>query len=84
MTNILFVHSNFPGQFGFVAQALLARGMRCAAIASATGRQMPGIPLSRWGIKRGSTPGIFVPAVRAEADCIRGRAAAECALMLRQ
>ena len=84
MTNILFVHSNFPGQFGFVAQALLARGMRCEAIASATSRQMPGIPLSRWGIKRGSTPGIFVPAVRAEADCIRGRAAAECALMLRQ
>jgi glycosyltransferase involved in cell wall biosynthesis len=84
MTTILFVHSNFPGQFGFVAQALLARGMRCAAIASATGRQMPGIPLSRWGVKRGSTPGIFIPAARAEADCIRGRAAADCALMLRQ
>ena len=84
MADILFVHSNFPGQFGFVAEALRDRGHRCAAIASATGRDVPGIAVLRWRPRRGSTPGIFDPATRAEADFIRGAAAAECALALKQ
>ena len=32
--------------------------------------------IMRWGLKRGTTKGIFEPAVRAEADFLRGRAAA--------
>ncbi|HEX2137700.1 MAG TPA: glycosyltransferase [Microvirga sp.] len=82
--DVLFVHTNFPGQFGFIAQALKDRGWRCAAIASQTGRALGGIPLLRWQTPRGSTSGIFPPAARAENNLIRGRAAAECALALQR
>ena len=82
MRSVLFVHSNFPAQFGFLAEALRADGWRVAAIASSTGRAVKGIPLLRWQLRRGTTKGIFRSAVRAEADLMRGRAAAECAMML--
>lgn len=82
--NILFVHNNFPAQFGFVVEAAVARGYRCAAIASHTGRQQPGVPMERWQVRRSSTPAILKEAVRAEADLLRAGAAAEAALKLRQ
>ena len=72
---ILFVHQNFPGQFPRIAEALVARGDRVAAIGSATARDMPGVDLRRWSNDRGTTPGILPVAVRAEADLIRGGAA---------
>jgi glycosyltransferase involved in cell wall biosynthesis len=84
MANLLFVHNNFPAQLGFVAQAMAARGHACRAIASGTGRELPGIPLTRWSGIRGSTPGIFAPATRAEADFIRGSAAARAAIGLKE
>jgi len=84
MVDVLFVHNNFPGQFGFLAEALTNQGARCAAIASGTGRELPGVPVARWRTRRGSTKGIFDPATRAEADLIRAYAAAECALNLKK
>jgi glycosyltransferase involved in cell wall biosynthesis len=83
MADLLFVHTNFPAQLGFVAQAMAARGHRCRAIASSTGREVAGVPLSRWSTSRGSTAGIFTPATRAEADLIRGAAAAHAASALK-
>ena len=83
MARILFVHNTFPGRFNFLLPSLKERGHSCAAIASG-GRDTPGIPLLRWKTTRGSTKGIFEVATRAEADFIRGRAAAECALRLRK
>jgi glycosyltransferase involved in cell wall biosynthesis len=80
----LFVHSNFPAQFGIIADALTAAGWRSAAIASRTGRVIGNIPLKRWCVTRNSTNGIYPPATRAEADFIRGRAAAECAFALQE
>jgi glycosyltransferase involved in cell wall biosynthesis len=82
--SVLFVHTNFPGQFGFLAEELNARGHRCAAIGSQTARGVPGICLLRWQPGKGSTAGIDAAAVRAEADLIRARAAARCALELRR
>jgi glycosyltransferase involved in cell wall biosynthesis len=84
MSDVLFVHNNFPGQFGFIAGAMAAQGHRCVAIGSKTARQMPKIPVSHWAINRGTTKDIFDPATRAEADFIRGRAAAQCALDLQK
>ena len=55
MTNILFVHNNFPAQFGFVAEAAVTQGHRCAAIASPTGRAMPGVPVEKWLANRASS-----------------------------
>jgi glycosyltransferase involved in cell wall biosynthesis len=83
MARILFVHNNFPGRFEFLLPSLLAAGHQCVAIAQG-GRQVDGIPLLLWKSNRSSTAGILDLAVRAEADLIRGRAAAECALQLKQ
>lgn len=81
---ILFVHQNFPGQFPHVADALIARGDKVAAIGSKTARERPGVMLLRWDNQRGSTAGIFDVATRAEADLIRARAAAAAAVELRK
>ena len=83
MAQILFIHNNFPAQFGFLARRLQAEGHRCAAIASSTGRAIPCVALATWRIARGTTPGIFSPATRAEADMLRGAAAAGEAVALR-
>lgn len=84
MADVLFVHNNFPAQFGFIARALQTQGDRCAAIASTTGRALGDIPVYQWKIGRGSTKGIFRLAARAEADLLRAEAAAEVALRLKK
>lgn len=81
--SVLFVHNNFPAQFGFVAEALVERGDRVVSIGDANARGVPGVPIARWQAKRGSTAGLFDLAVRAEADLIRGRAAADAAMVLK-
>lgn len=83
MAKILFVHNNFPGRFEFLLPSLKAAGHQCVAIAQG-GRAADGVPLLTWKSNRSSTPGILDLAVRAEADLIRGSAAAECALKLKQ
>jgi glycosyltransferase involved in cell wall biosynthesis len=69
---VLFIHNNFPGQFRSLATTLVARGVRCAAIGSATSSGVLGVGIGRYALDRGTTPGIFPYAVRAEADLIRG------------
>jgi glycosyltransferase involved in cell wall biosynthesis len=83
MADVLFVHNNFPAQFGFIAEALKARGLRCAVVGSESAKSAD-FPVRRWGLKRGTTPNIFPLAIRAEADLMRGRAAAESAMALRK
>ena len=80
---ILFVHSNFPGQFRDLANAMKERGERIAAIGAHTAPGMDGVPMSAWKSERGSTKDIFRPATRAEADLIRARAALEAAQKLK-
>jgi glycosyltransferase involved in cell wall biosynthesis len=84
MANILIVHQNFPAQFPYIAAALRARGDTVAAIGGKTARAIPGIDLRRWSTDRGTTPKLFPLAVRAEADLIRGAAAAQAALQLKR
>ena len=84
MANILIVHQNFPGQFPHIADALLARGDKVAAIGGKTAKGRPGVDLRRWNSDRGTTNGLFDPATRAEADLIRGSAAAGVALQLKR
>ena len=83
MANVLIVHQNLPGQFPHITDALLARGDKVAAIGGATARPRPGVDFRRWSTKRGTTKGIFDPATRAEADMIRGIAAAQVANQLK-
>jgi len=84
MANILIVHQNFPGQFPHIADALLARGDRVAAIGGTTARARPGVDFRRWSTQRGTTKDIFDLATRAEADIIRGTAAAQAAEQLKR
>jgi glycosyltransferase involved in cell wall biosynthesis len=80
---VLFVHNNFPAQFRGLAEALLARGVPCAAIGATNAPGMPGVMLGRYGLDRGTAPGIFPLAVRAEADLIRGASAHRVAKALK-
>jgi len=80
---VLFVHNNFPGQFRDLAQALVARGVPCAAVGQDHSGGLPGVRLARYTLPRGTTPGIFPLAVRAEADLIRGRSAFDAAAALK-
>ena len=80
--DILFVHQNFPGQFGPPARALMADGRRVMAVGAHTAPGLTDVPISRWKLGRGSTPGIYDPATRAEADALRGRAALGAAIRL--
>ncbi len=81
--NILIVHQNFPGQFPHVAAALAARGDRVVAIGSKTAREIPGVELRRYALKRGNTPGTSAWLTKPESDLIRAEGAAEAALSLR-
>jgi glycosyltransferase involved in cell wall biosynthesis len=82
--DVLFVHNNFPGQFGDLALAMQKVGYRVAAIAAGKAPGVPGVPMARWGHKKGTTEGIFRAAIRAEADLIRARAAADSAMALKK
>ncbi len=81
---ILFVHNNFPAQFVHLAPALKARGHEVFAIGSHTARAVGGVPLSTYRLNRGTTKDILPLAVRYEADCMRGAAAAQAADALKQ
>jgi glycosyltransferase involved in cell wall biosynthesis len=80
---ILFVHQNFPGQFPFIADALVKRGDEVAAIGSKFARDFPGVMLQRWTNSRVETPGIWPAAAKPEADFIHAEAAAFAAMVLK-
>lgn len=84
MRTALFVHNNFPGQLGWLAEPLRARGWACHALAARTAPGAPGVTMHAYGVGRGSTPGLFAAATRAEADMIRGACVAERAVQLRE
>jgi glycosyltransferase involved in cell wall biosynthesis len=81
---VLFVHNNFPAQFGDLARTLVARGVLCAAIAGSAAPGVEGVSLARYSLRRGSTEGIFPLAVRAEADLLRGSSALRVAKVLKE
>jgi glycosyltransferase involved in cell wall biosynthesis len=80
---VLFVHNNFPGQFGALSQELAKRGDLTRAIGSRSARDVGATKVERWAVDRPSTPGLLPLATRVEADMIRGRVAAQAALRLR-
>ncbi len=84
MPGVLFVHNNFPAQFGDLARTLAARGVTCAAIAGAISPGLESVTMARYNLRRGSTPGVFNIAVRAEADLIRGSSALRVAKALKE
>lgn len=80
---ILFVHQNFPGQFPHIADGAVKAGYKVAAITGPTGKKRPGVDVRQWKLSRGTTKGIYEPAIRAEADLLRAEAAAQIAVQLK-
>ena len=72
---VLFVHNTFPGQFRDLAETLTARGVPCCAIGQSQSQGMPSVRLATYTLGKGTTPDIFLPAVRAEADLLRAQGA---------
>ena len=82
-SGVLFVHNNFPGQFADLAGTLVARGVPTLAIGQGHAVGVPGVRLAKYGLNRGSTPGLLPFAVRAEADMIRAAGAYRVAKALK-
>jgi glycosyltransferase involved in cell wall biosynthesis len=83
-SGVLFVHNNFPAQFRDLANTLTGAGVPCAAIGGPNSPGIPDMPMGRYGMRRGTTPGIFELAVRAEADLIRAEGALRVARALKE
>ena len=70
--NVLFVHNNFPAQFGHVAPALAAKpGVRIAAIGSSTARASSGIELVKYRIDDADVSATHPFARRFDLECRR-------------
>lgn len=81
MPKVLFIHNGASGRFTFLSKALTARGWEAAQIGPQNDAPMPNTRMLPWNYLRGTTTGIFAPAIRAEIDLIRGH---EAALVARQ
>ncbi len=80
--NILFIHQNFPGQFGFWAAQLAQQGHRVHALAL-TPRPVAGVAVHRYELKPPEQP---MPGWMADlpAKFLRGHACANAMLALRK
>lgn len=82
--NILFVHQNFPGQFKFLAPAMVARGHVVKALCLRKDVTSPwqGIELISYPVQRNSTRGIHPWLIDFETKVIRAEAAMQAAQRL--
>lgn len=83
---ILFIHQNFPGQFKFLAPALVQRGheVRALTMRKVDAPDWRGVQLSTYGAARGSTPGVHPWVSDFETKTIRAEACFRAALRLKQ
>lgn len=83
--NILFIHQNFPGQFKFLAPALVQRSYNVVAMTmqKIDIREWQGVKLVPYTALRGSTPHIQPWVSDFETKVIRGEAAFNTALKLK-
>lgn len=82
---ILFIHQNFPGQFKFLAPALVAQGHQAVAMTmqKLKEHEWQGVGLVSYSPDRGSTPDIHPWVVDFETKTIRGEACFRAALQMK-
>ena len=80
--NILFIHQNFPGQFKFLAPALVEAGHQVRAL-TINGGETPGVVTHRYQPARGNGRDTHPWAVEFETKMIRGEACALAAMQLK-
>ena len=83
--NILFIHQNFPGQFKFLAPALVSQGhtVRAMTMQATEAKTWEGVELIRYGANRGTTANIHPWVSDFETKTIRGEACFRAALKLK-
>jgi glycosyltransferase involved in cell wall biosynthesis len=84
--NFLFIHQNFPGQFRFLAPALVRKGHRVLAMTLQKGvpSTWDGVELIPYSTARGTTPQVHPWVTDFETKTIRGEACFRAALKLRE
>jgi len=82
---ILFIHQNFPGQFKFLAPALVQQGHTVVAMTmqKTEANAWDGVRLYHYATKRGTTPNAHPWVTDFETKTIRGEACFRAALKLR-
>lgn len=83
--NILFIHQNFPGQFKFLAPALVKQGYKVVAMTmqKTDAKDYQGVQLVKYGANRGTTPNVHPWVSDFETKTIRGEACFRAALQLK-
>jgi glycosyltransferase involved in cell wall biosynthesis len=84
--NILFIHQNFPGQFKFLAPALVKSGHKVTAMTMQKNDQSTwqGVQLVNYTAKRGTTPNVHPWVSDFETKTIRAEACFKAALLMKQ
>jgi len=82
MTRILFIHQNFPGQFGHVAEALADAGHEVVALGTQT-RQVPGVRCLGYAVRAPAQPSQDEAVRDFETKVVRGLACARAMERLR-
>ena len=83
--NILFIHQNFPGQFKFLAPALVQQGHTVVGMTmqKTDAKDWQGVQLYRYAAKRGTTPNVHPWISDFETKAIRAEACFRAALKLK-
>ena len=82
---ILFIHQNFPGQFKYLAPALVQQGHTVVGMTmqKTDARDWQGVQLYRYAAKRGTTPNVHPWISDFETKAIRAEACFRAALKLK-
>lgn len=82
---ILFIHQNFPGQFKFLAPALVQQGHNVVAMTmqKVNAPDWQGVKLAPYSASRGTTPNVHPWVSDFETKTIRGEACFRAALQLK-
>jgi glycosyltransferase involved in cell wall biosynthesis len=84
--NVLFIHQNFPGQFKFLAPALVQQGHRVLALSMQKNQpaQWQGVEVVGYSVARGTTANVHPWVSDFETKTIRAEACFRAALQLKQ
>jgi len=84
--NILFIHQHFPGQFKFLAPALVGKGHAVSALCITPERSFStaGIQVHQYKTDRGTTPNIHPWVMDLETKVIRAEACFKAAMKLKE
>lgn len=82
--NILFIHQHFPGQFKFLAPALIEKGHVVHALCITPEKSFSGAVVHQYQTDRGTTPNIHPWVIDLETKVIRAEACYKAAMKLKE